>query len=1030
MYEWYYMLGSCLSKMNKLSKTIEKLRKSVLAKVDDGNVYDLRDRNKRPTVQSPVKPKVDLRSRNDKIADAMNAQGKVDDHFIQGKGEFFSQGGRYSSDYQEPKVSAREQFDQRVKEGQGLAEIRDEKNAIHEAQLKALVNVHGKAGEYAAPFYKKLLEAHEAGYRGEKSPDVGTHNESVPGMPRKVTSLGESPNGHMFAVSGNGRGEREHLFEVSGNGKNLVFTRYPALLDKWEVKGYGEKLPSPSDINRNANQAEADSAKFAHLALKTLKYSKAFKEKFPESGKYTDFGEFHPKDFKAELKSNGWGHEKLTDTLGYSYDTLHVKGKNKSGMAFGIINPRTFENGQAQIGMKMPHPAYISLPNSRMNKEEAKKIFETVMKDPKIAKLFPHGYKFVNDPKEATDDIRKLQFRIVKSLKFIDILRKSAMSNKFNEIPGGEAAGKTPKDFTPSEQEAIKVGTKIENEEHGHHGTEISMDHVAELGDTYYKKLKEMERSIRGKLAKDKLEKAAKPAIHSEFHDAPVPPSYGTISNLAPEEAADLAKRHGQTAMKYASSGDKASAAYHHEQASKYWKHGQMHKTDDQAIPPTPVVGGYNSSKPAVMQKAVGVGSVTPRVPVPNKAPMTKNVTVGSHIRQGNVITTDGFAKQGLQKAAPRPNSKDSNSDFNLTDKEHAPIGTGGGAGMSGWGVGGSGATQGAAAITSDMGQGPKTNTGSNGTYVPAPSTQRPAAKKPTYPLLTPPDKIMGKTEKTLEEGLEKATGDIYDKALQAHSKTGGSTFCFQKGDLSGQPLFAVSPHKDREQVLDHPLTKQDIQAFHSKNKDLFGQEGHVLGTWFDPSTKKSFLDVTMVTPDQKHAIELGKKNNQKAIFDLKNMKTLRLDKSIPIPPPMVKSETVSSNDLRPVSGSKQSSNLKTHGDSHDDDEKHTTETEQKNMGSAEDLLAGDKPSKKVMAKSADINTSSKDMVSSKDLRQVTGTTQSDNLKTHVDSNDDNHKDTTTAAQKDMGPAMDLLAGSKPSKKVMENIKRAAVKVN
>ena len=84
--------------------------------------------------------------------------------------------------------------------------------------------------------------------------------------------------------------------------------------------------------------------------------------------------------------------------------------------------------------------------------------------------------------------------RLAKALSLLKIVlaKKSDSKEKFDQIPGGLSEGKTPDDFS---KEQIEKGTKIENREHGKHGMEIAMDHLAEKDD-YYDYLEEMEKEM------------------------------------------------------------------------------------------------------------------------------------------------------------------------------------------------------------------------------------------------------------------------------------------------------------------------------------------------------------------------------------------------------------------------------------------------------------------------------------------------------------------------------------------------------
>jgi hypothetical protein len=48
--------------------------------------------------------------------------------------------------------------------------------------------------------------------------------------------------------------------------------------------------------------------------------------------------------------------------------------------------------------------------------------------------------------------------------------------------------------------------------------------------------------------------------------------------------------------------------------------------------------------------------------------------------------------------------------------------------------------------------------------------------------------------------------------------------------------------------------------------------KGQALGTWFDKSTGKTYLDIVVVTKSKSKAIKVAKAANQKAIFSFKTM--------------------------------------------------------------------------------------------------------------------------------------------------------------
>lgn len=104
---------------------------------------------------------------------------------------------------------------------------------------------------------------------------------------------------------------------------------------------------------------------------------------------------------------------------------------------------------------------------------------------------------------------------------------------------------------------------------------------------------------------------------------------------------------------------------------------------------------------------------------------------------------------------------------------------------------------------------------------------------------------------------------------VQLHSRNGGSTFSMRRWDLSDAAEYAVGVHPDRTQVLDHPPTERDVCLFVDANRDLLRDPAKSVGTWFESATGKHWLDVSTTLADREVAVELARKHNQTAIFDL-----------------------------------------------------------------------------------------------------------------------------------------------------------------
>jgi hypothetical protein len=119
------------------------------------------------------------------------------------------------------------------------------------------------------------------------------------------------------------------------------------------------------------------------------------------------------------------------------------------------------------------------------------------------------------------------------------------------------------------------------------------------------------------------------------------------------------------------------------------------------------------------------------------------------------------------------------------------------------------------------------------------------------------------------------------DKSLDRYAKRivsltdskGGASFDVTSGKAPTKG-FATSLYPDRTQLVEKgELTPETIKAFAQKNADLLKQPAHVVGTWNDEKTGKTYLDVSYIAPNEniaKHAAEMF---NQKAYWDVKGKK-------------------------------------------------------------------------------------------------------------------------------------------------------------
>lgn len=111
----------------------------------------------------------------------------------------------------------------------------------------------------------------------------------------------------------------------------------------------------------------------------------------------------------------------------------------------------------------------------------------------------------------------------------------------------------------------------------------------------------------------------------------------------------------------------------------------------------------------------------------------------------------------------------------------------------------------------------------------------------------------------------------------QSHA-AGGSTTSLTGNKLLGMEdgKYMLSPYHDRQVILDHPPTPEELRGYVAKNQDLLSQPGHNLGTWNNEG--KHYLDVSIAENDLPKALALGAKHNQLAIYDMVNGKDIPVE--------------------------------------------------------------------------------------------------------------------------------------------------------
>ena len=119
------------------------------------------------------------------------------------------------------------------------------------------------------------------------------------------------------------------------------------------------------------------------------------------------------------------------------------------------------------------------------------------------------------------------------------------------------------------------------------------------------------------------------------------------------------------------------------------------------------------------------------------------------------------------------------------------------------------------------------------------------------------------------QSNLEKTSSQV-----EEHEKNGGSTFTPEGRNLAGADTHAVAAYPERGQTVDQ-LTSENLAAFKQKNADVLAGGQHAVGTWKDPETGKTALDIVKTVADRDEAVKAGQDANQKAIYHLKTGETI-----------------------------------------------------------------------------------------------------------------------------------------------------------
>lgn len=152
----------------------------------------------------------------------------------------------------------------------------------------------------------------------------------------------------------------------------------------------------------------------------------------------------------------------------------------------------------------------------------------------------------------------------------------------------------------------------------------------------------------------------------------------------------------------------------------------------------------------------------------------------------------------------------------------------------------------------------------------------------------------------------EKAPSTPGQHADVIHKMTvdgGGATYNLKKGDLSGEDAWSVGAYPERAVTIKgRDVTPGEIENFIKDNETLLKRGDISVGTWKDPETGNTILDLVK-TPSveqflkvtsgenslknarilaRKQAIEIAKESGQGAIYNLRTGRTVQTPKALP----------------------------------------------------------------------------------------------------------------------------------------------------
>jgi hypothetical protein len=105
-----------------------------------------------------------------------------------------------------------------------------------------------------------------------------------------------------------------------------------------------------------------------------------------------------------------------------------------------------------------------------------------------------------------------------------------------------------------------------------------------------------------------------------------------------------------------------------------------------------------------------------------------------------------------------------------------------------------------------------------------------------------------------------------------------GVTYNLYDGDLAGRELYAVAISQAREEEVDDFPGPGKIHDYIQRNLSVLRSKTLHVGTWYNPSLARTYLEISTAVPDLEEAKNLARRCEQQAVYDLKEGKEIPVE--------------------------------------------------------------------------------------------------------------------------------------------------------